>query len=230
MIPLRDSQPRFSFPGVTIALIVVNAAAFLYEQALGGGIDRFVFTFGLVPARLGQTGQHGLMGVPGAFLPFLTSMFLHAGWWHLIGNMWFLWIFGDNVEDRLGHARYLVFYLLCGVAGSLTHVFFNWGSTIPSLGASGAIAGVLGAYLVLFPGSRVLLFVPWFFFFTFELPAWMMLGYWFILQLGSGALEAVARTSEGVAWWAHVGGFVTGFVLVRWFAQRARQPYYHFEM
>jgi len=153
-------------------------------------------------------------------------MFLHGGWLHLIGNMWFLWIFGDNVEDYLGHVRFLLFYLLCGLAASVAHLAFNLHSTIPTLGASGAIAGVLGAYLLLFPGARILTLVPVFFVWLMELPAYVILIYWFVLQLLQGT-ASLAQTAAGggVAWWAHVGGFVAGLALVKIVASRRRRYY-----
>lgn len=226
MIPLRDSAPRYSFPGVTVGLILASTLLFLYQLSLGAAVERFVFTFGVIPARVALFPTDVNVHFADAFLPFLTSMFMHAGWLHLIGNMWFLWIFGDNIEDRMGHLRYLAFYLLSGLLAGAGHVIFNWGSTAPTVGASGAIAGVLGAYLVLFPRSRVLTLVPWFFFFTVEIPATLMLGYWFLIQLLSGWASAGVGAGGGVAWWAHVIGFAVGFIFARPFARRARQPYY----
>jgi membrane associated rhomboid family serine protease len=162
-----------------------------------------------------------------AFLPVLTSMFLHASWLHLIFNMWALWIFGDNVEDYLGHFWYLVFYFVSGIGAATLHYFLNYGSGLPSVGASGAIAGVMGAYLVLFPSARVLTLVPLFVFITFiNLPAWLVLGYWFVAQFLSGAATAIAysnQTSGGVAFWAHVGGFLTGVSLTKLFPSRPRR-------
>ena len=181
-----------------------------------------MYQFGVVPSH--EVGL--LVGIPvfspgAAFLPILTSMFLHASWGHVIGNMWFLYIFGDNVEDYMGHFKYLVFYLLSGVAASLTHILLNANSPVPSVGASGAIAGVLGAYFVLYPRARVLTWFP--IFFLFHIPAWVMLGYWFVVQFVSGAVTAIAETSQttgGVAFWAHVGGFVAGVLMIKLFPQR----------
>ncbi len=159
--------------------------------------------------------RFGSISIAETIAPFFTSMFLHGGWLHLISNMWFLWIFGDNVEDVLGKARYIVFYLLCGLAAALTHFAVEPGSTLPVLGASGAIAGVLGAYLVLFPGARVVTLVPVFFFLQImELPAFLILGYWFVLQILAVSVAGLGPSSGGTAWWAHVGGFLTGVVLV----------------
>jgi len=205
MIPLRDSQPSYSKPLVTSLLIGVNVLAFLYEISLDPfSRNHFLAIYGVVPDRI----------IP---MSLLTSMFLHGGWLHLVGNMWFLWIFGDNVEDILGRGKYLLLYLLCGLAAGLTHVLVNPGSRVPTIGASGAVAGVMGAYLVKFPHSRILTLVPVFVFLTtFELPAYFLLAYWFVIQFFSG-VGAVAHShvSEGgVAWFAHVGGFLVGILLV----------------
>jgi membrane associated rhomboid family serine protease len=227
MIPLRDSNPSRRLPLVTILVILANTIIFLYEVTLGPAqLNQFVFTFGVVPARL--TGASGpAMPAGGGIETFLTSMFLHGGWLHLIGNMWFLWIFGDNVEGYLGHLRFLLFYLFCGLAAGLIHVAFNLSSTLPTVGASGAIAGVLGAYLLLFPRARILTLVPVFFVFLLEIPAYVILIYWFVLQFLSGTASIVsgAAAQGGVAWWAHVGGFVVGMALVKILAP-ARARYY----
>ncbi len=229
MIPLRDSAPRYSFPSLTLGLILINVVVFLYEVLLDpSSLDQFIWQNAVVPARALAFAQ-GQEPAEAALLPLFTSMFLHGGWLHLIGNMWFLWIFGDNMEDNLGHFRYLFFYLLCGLAGGLTHIFFNPLSRVPSVGASGAIAGVMGGYLLLFPGSRVLTLVPFFFFFTIELPAWLMLLYWFVIQFFSGvaSVGVSQQSSGGVAFWAHVGGFVTGLVLTVFFRRRRRARGYY---
>ncbi|HET7785095.1 MAG TPA: rhomboid family intramembrane serine protease [Myxococcales bacterium] len=220
MIPLRDTQRSVTAPVVTVALIVINGMVFVHEIALGPYLERFVFAYGLIPRRLVYWPGDPLD--PLRFVPLVTSMFWHGGWLHLLGNMLYLWIFGDNVEDRLGHFRYLFFYLFAGAAAGITQVALNPASTLPTIGASGAIAGVLGAYLVTFPRSRVLTFFPpiWF----FELPAFAYLVFWFLLQLleGFGSLGAPAETG-GVAVWAHVGGFVAGVVLIKLMApQRGR--------
>lgn len=221
MFPFRDNIPSRTFPFITVMLILANCAAFLYELSLGRALPRFLFAFGVIPLRF------HLPSSPDAFslssIDLITSMFLHGGWIHLIGNMWFLWIFGDNVEDVLGHLRFLFFYLCCGVAGSLTHVFFNPTSSIPSIGASGAIAGVLGAYLISFPFARVLTLVPLFLFWPIvELPAILVLGFWFLVQLlnGTAALDPRISTAYPVAWWAHIGGFLCGIVLLRVLGRR----------
>ncbi|HVE13590.1 MAG TPA: rhomboid family intramembrane serine protease [Elusimicrobiota bacterium] len=214
MFPIRDNVPSRSFPAVNLGLIGVNAYVFVRELAQGPHLDRFLIKYSLVPARLAHP-PHGI-GLGALLLPFLTSMFLHGGWMHVIGNMWSLWIFGDNVEDRLGHLRYLAFYLLCGLAAAALQVSVTWGSRLPMLGASGAIAGVMGAYLLLFPSARILTFVPIFFIWTIEVPAFFFIGGWIWSQVyaGSVAMLAGAERFGGVAWWAHVGGFVGGMLLL----------------
>jgi membrane associated rhomboid family serine protease len=213
MIPLRDTQRSSSPPVVTVLLIVVNAVAFFYELSLDPfSRNHLIATYGVVPDQLN-------------YLSLLTSMFLHGGWMHIIGNMWFLWIFGDNVEDILGHGQYLLFYLLCGIAAGLSHVLLNPDSHVPTIGASGAIAGVMGAYFVLYPQSRVLTLIPLIIFWEIvELPAIFLLGFWFLMQLFSaGAIAATANSqSGGVAFMAHVAGFITGLVGV--FVFRKREP------
>ena len=219
MIPLRDRNPSGTFPAVTLAVIVACTAAFLYELSLGEGLNRFLMEFALVPGQVSyglQTGEHWRGIVP----PFFTSMFLHGGWLHLIGNMWFLWIFGDNVEDALGSFRFVFFYLACGLAAGFTHFILGPSSAVPTIGASGAIAGVLGGYLVLYPGARVLTLVPLGFFMRImELPAALMIGLWFLIQFASGLLTQ-GMEGGGVAWWAHVGGFIAGLALVKLLRKR----------
>lgn len=213
MIPLRDVIPSRTRPVVTVALIAVSAAVFLHEKALPGDeMKRFIYTWGLVPAQF-------------SWLAVFTSMFLHADWMHVIGNLLYLWIFGDNVEDRMGHGRFLVFYLLCGVAAAMLQVAVNPASQVPMVGASGAIAGVLGAYLVMFPRSRILTLVPIFVFVQIiEVPALLFLGLWFLLQLLSG-VGTLGQSADvgGVAFWAHAGGFVAGLVAVWVFRRPERQ-------
>lgn len=227
MIPLRDANPSRHAPWVTVALIAVNTLAFLYEVSLSeASLERFIFSMGMVPARVTVFPTSPDITAGDALLPLFTSMFLHGGWLHLIGNMWFLWIFGDNIEDRLGRLRYLVFYLVCGLGAGVTHTLFNLQSTIPSIGASGAVAGVLGGYLLLYPHARVLTLIPVFVLYIRELPAYLMLGYWFVIQFFSGtaSLAAPSQTGGGVAWWAHVGGFVLGLGLVKLFARKPGGP------
>jgi rhomboid family protein len=226
VLPIRDSVPARNPSIATWTLIFINAAVFLLELTMSTpALERFAQLFGVVPARYTHPYWAAAAGLPpGGFLPFLTSMFLHASGLHVLGNMWTLWIFGDNVEDRMGPVRFVFFYLLCGVAASIAHCFTNPDATIPALGASGAIAGVMGAYFLLFPHSRIIvlfpvLFVPLF----FELPAVTYLAWWALSQLFSGTLSlAVPGTVGGVAWWAHVGGFAAGAVLHLFFVGRGR--------
>jgi membrane associated rhomboid family serine protease len=215
MIPLRDINPRSSTPVVTIALIIVNSMVWLYELSLPeAAANRFIYQMGMIPARLEAAFSLPEVSLASALIPLFTSIFLHGGWMHVIGNMWFLWVFGDNVEDRLGHLRYLLFYVASGVGAGILHTAFDWGSSVPALGASGAISGVMGAYLVLFPRSRVVTLVPLIIvFFTVQLPAFIFLGYWFVLQFINGMGALGQRGMGGVAWWAHIGGFAIGVVL-----------------
>jgi len=225
MIPLRDNIPSRRRPYVTYAIIGVNCLVFFLELSSGPRLPEVVQTLGFVPARFLALLGHGSLAL--AVIPVFTSMFLHAGWLHLIGNMWTLFIFGDNVEDTLGRGPFLLFYLLSGLASLLVFLLFGPGSRTPLVGASGAIAGVMGAYFSLFPGARVLTLVPIFIVFTIiELPAFVFLGFWFVLQFFQGAFTIVGQTAEGgVAWWAHVGGFLAGVGLIRLFAPgRARNP------
>jgi membrane associated rhomboid family serine protease len=206
MIPLRDVIPSRTTPYITVTIIILNAIAWLFELTLPQNeLNAFLQTFGVVPASFSAA-------------TLITSMFLHGSWMHVIGNMWYLWIFGDNVEDRLGHGRFIFFYLLCGTAAALAQVAIDPSSTLPTIGASGAIAGVMGAYFVLYPQSRVLTLVPLIFFYeVFEMPAVVLLGFWFLLQLFSaGAIAVTASThgSGGVAFMAHVGGFIVGIIAV----------------
>src|SRR5271167_1473570 len=207
MIPLRDDQPTFSTPFVNYFLIVLNVLVFVWELSVSHrALNSFMMEFGVVPHHtLAVLTGHSYDGLATAVLPLFTSMFLHASFLHVAGNMLFLWIFGDNVEDYLGHFRYLLFYLLSGLAAGVTHILLNANSRIPSVGASGAIAGVMGAYFILYPRARVL---TWFFIFVLYLPAWIVLGEWFVLQFLSGAAmlsaASASRDVGGVAVWAHV--------------------------
>lgn len=215
MIPLRDILPSRRRPVVTVALIAVNALLFVYELSLGPALPQFLLQAAFVPARaFAPPITVGDLGVESVSL--LLSMFLHGGWMHFLGNMLYLWIFGDNIEDRLGHLRFLLFYLLCGYAASLAHALFNASSTVPAIGASGAIAGVLGAYLVLHPGARIVsLVLLGFFITTVEVPAIVFLPIWFLIQFFSGlASLSASPDAGGVAWFAHIGGFVAGPVLL----------------
>jgi membrane associated rhomboid family serine protease len=228
MIPLRDINPRHSTPFVTVALVLANAAVWFYQVSLPAWAEeRFVFALGMVPARLQMALTSPEVTLSAALMPLFTSMFLHGSWMHIIGNMWFLWVFGDNIEDRLGHFRYLMFYLVCGLGAGLAHTLFSWNSAVPAVGASGAISGVMGAYILFFPRSRVVTLVPLFvIFFTVQLPAVFILGYWFVIQFLSGVGSLGQRASGGTAWWAHIGGFVLGFILVKLFTPPRRvRPY-----
>jgi membrane associated rhomboid family serine protease len=205
MIPLRDTQPSYTFPFVTVAIIVLNVAAFLYEFSMDPyELNFFIAHYGVIPTRF-------------QWADVLTSIFLHGGWMHLIGNMWFLWIYGDNVEDILGHSQYLLFYLLCGLAATMVHIAFNADSRVPTIGASGAIAGVMGAYVVKFPHSRITTLVPiTIFLTTVDIPAYFILLYWFVIQFfsGVGSVGHSHLSQGGVAWFAHVGGFLAGVALI----------------
>ena len=221
MIPLRDENPSRTPPYVVWALILANALVFLLELSLPpDSLQVFFNLFGIVPARFTHPEWARALGFPvDDWWPFLTSIFIHGGWLHIIGNMWFLWIFGDNVEDRMGHGRFLLFYLLCGVLAGMAHLLTNPSSTVPAFGASGAIAGVLGAYLLFFPRARVLVLFPiviWPLFFV--LPASLYLGIWFVMQFFSGTFSLLAPShGGGVAWWAHIGGFLAGLTLAPFF-------------
>jgi len=213
MFPIRDTQPSYSRPIVTSLIIVLNAVVFFTQLTLDDySRNYFIAHYGLIPAHFRASA-------------LITSMFLHGGWLHIIGNMWFLWIFGDNVEDVLGHAKYLIFYLLCGLAAGLTQTFFNAGSRLPMVGASGAIAGVMGAYLVKFPHSRIVTLVFVFIFVTtIDVPAVLMLLYWFFIQIfnGVGTIGYSHLSQGGTAWFAHVGGFIAGILLVNLLGTRQK--------
>lgn len=242
MIPIRDDAPRYATPYVNYFLLALNTLVFLMTWGgVLGPAQQVTNVFGFVPARvtgfiegaryLRIEGAVVPINVATAFVPILTSMFMHAGWLHLIFNMWALFIFGDNIEDYLGHFRYLLFYLGTGVVASLVHYVFNLNSAIPSVGASGAIAGVMGAYFILYPSARVLTFVPLFFIFFLWLPAWVVLGFWFIGQFLSGAATAISvsqQTTGGIAVWAHVGGFLAGVTIIKMFPSRPRRYRYFY--
>jgi membrane associated rhomboid family serine protease len=213
MIPLRDVIPSRTTPVVTVGLIAANTLAFLYELSLGEQVSLFLIEFGLVPAAFSA-------------VTLFTSMFLHGGFFHFGGNMLYLWIFGDNVEDRLGHGRFLLFYLLCGVAAAVAQTMMVPDSPVPMVGASGAIAGVMGAYFVLYPRSKIVTLLPIFFFIQLiEVPAVFFLGVWFLMQFvsGVGSVAAAGEPTGGVAFWAHVAGFVAGLTGVVVFRRPERQ-------
>lgn len=217
MIPISDSVRSRTFPVVNVTIIAITVVVFFFELFLGTRLDEFVTSWGVVPTHITQAfGRGGSDGVS-SLVTLITAQFLHAGWLHLLGNMLFLWIFGDNVEDRLGHLRYLAFYLVCGVVANLAQVYAMPQSEIPLVGASGAIAGVLGAYVFLYPRAWVTVLVPVFFFLLpLQVPVILMLGFWFVSQLASGlaAITEVSQATGGTAWWAHIGGFVFGMLLI----------------
>jgi len=213
MIPLRDNIRSKNYPVINTTIIVLNVFVFFIELAQGQDLNRFIFTYGLVPARYSIPSISSYFTLGHQVFSFVSFMFLHGGFIHLLGNMWSLYIFGDNVEDKLGPFRYLLFYLLCGFASGASHLVINWHSQMPTIGASGAIAGVMGAYMILYPRSRVLTLIPFFFFFPIvEIPAVFFLGIWFIFQFLSAAASG---GQAGIAWWAHIGGFIFGIIFLR---------------
>jgi membrane associated rhomboid family serine protease len=214
MIPIRDTIPSKNYPVVNSTLIAVNVVIFLIQSAQGAGLNKFIYFYGLVPARYSLPEVSAYFTGTQQLFSLMSFMFLHGGFLHLLGNMWSLYIFGDNVEDRLGHFRYLMFYLLCGLGSGVAHLVLNLHSNIPTIGASGAIAGVMGAYFILYPNSKILtlipiIFIPWF----VEIPAFFYLGFWFILQFINAA--GSSGMGGGIAWWAHIGGFLIGILLLR---------------
>jgi len=224
MFPIQDSVPSRSVPVVTRALILINVVVFFFELSLSReSIIQLFYLFGVVPARFTDPEWAASIGFPiGSYWSLLTHQFLHGGWLHIVANIWTLWIFGDNVEDRMGPLRFIIFYLVCGVLAALTQVLVTPDATIPSVGASGAIAGVLGAYLLFFPTARLIVLIPILFFpFFFELPAVIFLVFWFFIQLFSGtAILASPQQVGGIAFWAHIGGFIAGMLLCRFFVRR----------
>jgi len=216
MIPIRDAIRSKTFPIVNLLIIVLNILSFLWQLSLGPQLKEAFLLYGIVPIRYSDPGLSEQFSAFQQWLPFLTSMFLHGGFLHILGNMWFLYIFGDNIEDRLGHIRYFIFYLLCGIAAGVIHLYTNWDSRIPTIGASGAISGIMGAYLLLYPRAKILTLIPIFFFIQFvEIPAFIFLGYWLLIQLFSAGLTP--RNVGGIAFWAHIGGFIAGLIFVKMF-------------
>jgi len=214
MIPIRDTIPSKNYPYVNNTIIGVNVVLFLVEMTQGPGLNQFIYLYGLVPARYSTPQIKTYFNTFQQVFSVISFMFLHGGFWHLLGNMWSLYIFGDNVEDRLGPLRYLGFYLICGITSGIAHLLFNLHSNVPTIGASGAIAGVMGAYMILYPHSKVLtlipiIFIPWF----VEIPAFFFLGFWFVMQFINAA--ASQGGVGGIAWWAHVGGFVFGIIFLK---------------
>lgn len=227
MIPLRDHNPTVLTPVVTVALIAANTAAFFYELSLDPRyLERFIYQMGMVPSSLLYAHIPGT----GGYFTVLTSMFLHGGWLHLIGNMLYLWIFGNNIEDSMGHLRFIVFYLLTGIVAAAAHLVFNPSSSVPTIGASGAVSGVLGAYLVLFPHAQIetLITFGWFIRIVL-LPAWALLIVWIGLQFLHQLLEPLSPGGGGVAYAAHIGGFVAGVVLIPLFRKYRRRTYVRYD-
>jgi len=224
MLPIRDNIPSWHTPIATKALIVVNVLSFISQWAMPDKeFAEFVYRYGFIPVRfLNSIMEFGILHTD-SYLPMLTSMFLHGNWVHLISNMWMLWLFGDNVEDIMGFARFLIFYILCCLISGFTHFLFNPVSSVPTVGASGAIAGVMGAYLILFPHSRIVTLVPVFIFLPMfiHVPAFIFLIIWFLSQLYSGVTQWVGGGNVGgIAWWAHISGFLAGMFLHKYFAKR----------
>ena len=226
MIPLRDDNPTVLWPLVTIALILANAAVFFYELSLDPRLlESLIYQMGMVPAAV--TGS--FIPGTGGYFTLVTSMFLHGGWMHVIGNMLYLWIFGNNIEDSMGHLRFILFYLITGLAAAAAHLAFNAASTVPTIGASGAVSGVLGAYLVLFPHARVQTLVTLGFFIRIiYVPAWVLLLFWIGLQLLNQALAPIDPTAGGVAYAAHIGGFAAGLVLIPLFRKYRRRSHFRY--
>jgi len=224
MIPIRDTEPSLTKPVIVKAIIFINVLVFLYEVILGHQrLELFMDHAGLIPAKYFYLGEFASQAYGERFTPLFTHMFLHGGWFHVGFNMLFLWIFGDNVEDRLGKVRFVIFYLVCGLAAAYLQLYMSADSRVPMVGASGAIAGIMGGYMVLFPRARVVAIVPIFYFVQLvQLPAVVFLGFWFVMQFFSGTIAALegARSRGGVAFWAHIGGFVAGVMLVKVFAKR----------
>jgi membrane associated rhomboid family serine protease len=226
VFPIRDNVPRSHVPFATWLIIAMNVFVFFVElSSPAAAVEQMTYLFGIVPARYTHPEWAQWVGFPSSYWPFVTSMFLHGGWLHIIGNMWMLWIFGDNVEDRMGPFRFLFFYLVCGIAAALVHLLTNVGSTVPAVGASGAIAGVMAAYFLLYPRARIVAMFPIVFWpVFFEVPAFLYLGFWFFVQFFSGAAALLSPDRvSGIAWWAHIGGFATG-VLTIWLFLRPRRP------
>lgn len=226
MFPLKDDIPSRNLPVVNVLLIIANILSFVYELSLGPQLESFIVTHGFVPVRFSAELAGNFMPLA-SYLPVFSSMFIHGGLLHVFSNLWMLWIFGDNVEDRMGHGRYLLFYLLCGVGAAFAQFWANPQAQSPMIGASGAISGVLGAYFLLYPRARILTFIPIFIlFYLVEVPAYFFIGFWFLLQFLQGAAQQVivGRLAEGgVAWWAHVGGFVAGVILLYFFKREEKR-------
>ncbi len=226
MIPLRDSVPSETFPVMTLGIIVLNSVVWFYEISLGTRIDGFVVEYGLIPVRFVAFNRFDGGFLDNALIPMFSSIFMHGGWLHVIGNMWFLWIFGNNIEDRLGHFRYLIFYILCGIGASLLQIIAEPASRVPVVGASGAISGVLGAYLLSYPHARIYtLLILFILIYPVEIPAFLFLILWFVFQfMGGTSQAAMQHDAGGVAYWAHIGGFVIGMILFMFFTKKPAKP------
>lgn len=216
MIPIRDTVPSKNYPIVNLTLIGINILVYIIQMSQGPNLEQFVYTYGLVPARYSNPYISSYFTLSQQIVALITFMFLHGGFWHILGNMWFLYIFGDNVEDCLGSFHYFIFYLLSGIVSGVFHLIFNFHSTIPTIGASGAIAGVMGAYFVLYPRAKILtlipiIIIPW----LIEIPAFFFLGFWFLMQVVN--VSVGGEFSSGIAWWAHVAGFIFGIVFIKAF-------------
>lgn len=224
MIPLKDTIKSRSVPYVNIAIITVNVLIFIGQLSLNEGqLTEIYYRFGVVPNWIITSLQQSADLT--AIFPLITATFLHGGWLHIISNMLFLWVFGDNIEDRAGHFQYLIFYLFMGILGNVAQILVNPTSTVPIIGASGAVAGILGAYYLKFPRSRILALIPIFFFFTLmEIRASVFIIFWFILQIFNGVLS-LGAVGNPVAWWAHIGGFIGGFVFIRFFVKERKMLY-----
>ena len=216
MIPLKDENPTKTFPFVTITIIAINVLVFIYELNLGSQLEDKITEFAVIPYNIIH------MRNPGVLLTLITSLFFHAGFAHVFGNMLYLWIFGNNIEDAVGHLKFVVFYLICGLAGSYLHILTAKSSNLPTIGASGAISGILGAYIVLYPRAKILALVPTFGFIRLvKVPAYFFLGFWILLQLLYGLPSLAAAASEGgVAWFGHIGGFLAGLILIHFFRKK----------
>lgn len=221
LLPLKDENPTYSFPIVTIFIIAVNILIYIYQVSLGYGYagEKFIYQLGAIPYEIMHFHDIKIPNLVPPPFTLVTAMFLHGSWAHLIGNMWYLWIFGNNIEDALGKLRFVIFYLLCGIVAGLSHIISVPDSSVPMIGASGAISGVLGAYFIVYPRARVLILMFLFIFIRFlYVPAVLVLGFWFVIQILSAG-----SFGEGVAWYAHIGGFVAGAVLIRLFVRRRAQ-------
>lgn len=223
MIPLKDTIPSRHWPIMTLLIIIANVYIFIFQQQLEPESYRSLnYSFGLVPFRFFQNGINSFQD----FIPFVTHLFLHAGWMHLIGNMWALWLFGDNVEDRMGSFRFLVFYISMGIIAGLVNIYFEPRLSIPTIGASGAIAGVMGAYFIMYPSSKIVTFIPLFFIPLFiEVPAIIYLGFWLFSQIYSFLVNRQLETVSNIAWAAHIGGFIAGVLFHKFFFRSNREKY-----